>query len=90
MSTIYRRTESNWLTGHPSDKSLTYWRAYARKIFSRFPRVEEIEICRDGRKSSSEFLRIGADIPARNQYVVIASTGGRWGRSRRDYPPANL
>lgn len=85
-STVYRRSNSNWLSSHATDRSITYWRCQAREIFARLPHVEEVEVVTTGRKTDSELL--GADkMPARNQYVIIASTGGKWGKSRRDYAP---
>ena len=85
---IYRRTENNWLSGHSTDRSLTYWRAQARDVFTRFPSVAEVEIVRDGYKTHSDFIARGAQCAAPGQYVIVASTGGKWGKSRSDYPPA--
>lgn len=85
---VYRRTESNWISAHPTDRSLTYWRSQAREIFSRFPSVSEIEVVRDGYKTHSDFIARGARRVSPDQYVIVASTGGKWGRSRRDYAPA--
>ena len=87
---VYRRSESQWLTSHPSDKSLTYWRSQVRAIFGRLPQVDEIEIVKTGRKTDSALLGRGETLPAANQYVIIASTGGKWGKSRRDFAPRNL
>lgn len=85
---IYRRENSNWLSSHATDKSLTYWRCQARDIFARYPHVNLIEVVRSGRKSDSDLIGRGQDTPARDQYVIIASTGGKYGKSRRDYSPA--
>lgn len=85
-STVYRRSGSNWLSSHATDRSITYWRCQAREIFARLPQVEVVEIITTGRKTDSALL--GSDkMPARDQYVIIASTGGKYGKSRRDYPP---
>lgn len=83
---IYRRTESNWISGHGcANHSLRYWRAQARDIFTRFPTVTEIEVVRSGRKTDSDFIARGVRHAAPGQYVIVASTGGKWGRSRSDY-----
>jgi hypothetical protein len=88
-NTVYRRRNSNWLSSHATSRQITYWRKQARDIFARYPQVDEIEIIITGRKSESQFISRGQYLPARNQYVVVASTGGKYGRSRRDYPPAS-
>ena len=86
-STVYRRSNSNWMKSHANDRSISYWRSQARDIFARFPQVEEIEVVGSGLKSESQFLARGEKHPARNQYVIVASTGGKWGKSRADYAP---
>ena len=87
QNTVYRRADSDWLSAHKVNHSISYWRSQARHIFATFPQVEEIEVVTTGRKVDSSFISRGKDTPARNQYVIIASTGGKWGKSRRDYPP---
>ena len=87
---IYRRENTNWLSSHAKDKSLTYWRCAARDIFSRYPSVTLIEVVRSGRKTDSSLLARGEDYPARDQYVIVASTGGKWGKSRRDFAPQSV
>ena len=84
---IYRRDNSEWLSSHETDHSLTYWRSQARKIFARYPQVTLIEVVRSGRKTDSSLIARGEDYPARDQYVIVASTGGAWGKSRRDFEP---
>jgi len=85
---IYRRSSSNWISSHATDRSLTYWRSQARDIFARFPAVDLIEVIRNGKKIESSLLARGQDRPARDQYVIVASTGGgKWGKSRKDYAP---
>lgn len=84
---IYRRENSNWLSSHATDKSLTYWRCQARDIFARYPQITLIEVVRSGRKTDSSLIARGEDCPAPDQYVIIASTGGKWGKSRRDFAP---
>ena len=87
---IYRRAYSNWLSSHATDKSLTYWRCQARDIFTRYPGVTLIEVVRSGRKTDSSLLARGEDYPARDQYVIVASTAGKWGKSRRDFAPQSV
>lgn len=89
-NTLYRRSESNWIgsTGESRDVSTNYWRAQARQIFNKFPRVEVIEIVRTGRKTNSGILKRGSDKVPAECAVIIASTGGAWGKSRRNYLPA--
>jgi len=83
----YRRSESDWIAANHDDRSLTYWRSQARDIFFGYPTVDLVEIIRSGRKTDSELLRRGDGYAAPGQYVIIASTGGRWGRCRQDYRP---
>ena len=72
---------------HTTDRSEIYWRADARRIFALRPDVNHIEVVRDGCKTTSRLLDRGEYHPWPGNWVVIASTGGRWGRSRRDYSP---
>lgn len=87
-NTYYRRNESNWIgNADAKEVSVNYWRKQARAIFGRYPSVEVIEIVRTGRKTDSTILRRGVDIVPRECAVILASTGGSWGKSRRDYLP---
>ena len=87
-NTYYRRSESNWIgNADANEVSKNYWRKQAREIFSRYPSVEVIEIVRTGRKTDSAILRRGSDTVPRECVVILASTGGAWGRSRRDFFP---
>jgi hypothetical protein len=89
-NTIYRRTASNWIGSTGGKRSsVNYWRQHARKVFRDYPTVEAVEIVHTGRKSDSGLLRRGADRAPAGFFVTIASTGGAWGKSRRDYPPAS-
>ena len=91
MSTIYRRTESNWVgsTGDSKDAGINYWRKQAREAFARHPGIEIVEVVKSGRKTDSQVLARGQDVAPSHAYVIVASTGGSWGKSRRDYAPAN-
>ena len=84
---IYRRNESNWLSSHATNKSLTYWRSQARDIFGRYPQVTLIEVVRSGCKTDSSLIARGEVYPSQDQYVIVSSTGGTWGKSRRDFAP---
>ena len=87
-NTYYRRSESNWLgNAELNEVGVNYWRKQARYYFNKYPSVEVIEIVRTGRKTDSAILRRGSDTVPRECVVILASTGGSWGRSRRDYLP---
>lgn len=84
----YSRSALRELTLHPTkDKSEQYWRIAARRIFAGAPKIEIVEIVHTGRKLDSEYLKRGDRHPPNNVVVVLASTGGRWGKSRRIYYP---
>jgi hypothetical protein len=96
MSTIYRRDQSNWIgsNGNPRDVSLNYWRKQASDMFHLHPHIEVVEVVKSGRVADSALLerRNGGHAPD-NAAVIVASTGGRWGKSRRDFhprPPSGL
>jgi hypothetical protein len=89
-TTIYRRTESNWIgsTGDSRRASNNYWRKQAREIFGKYPSVEVVEIVKSGNKLDSGLLKRGDDRAPAGFFVIVASTGGSYGKSRRDYAPA--
>ena len=89
MNTYYRRSESNWIgsTDDPSEVSINYWRKQAKAIFDRYPTVEVVEVIRTGRKTDSGILKRGSNNVPCECAVILASTGGAWGRSRRDFLP---
>lgn len=62
-----------------------YWSKQARDIFARFPAVHSVEVVRTGRKTDA--VHLTKDAPEPGWAVIIASTGGKWGKSRRDYLP---
>lgn len=88
MSTIYRRTESNWISGKGANVSTAYWRCAARRIFAEHPEIEAVEIVKTGNKLDSSLLRRGDRHSPSGFAVVIASTGGKFGKSRMDFYPA--
>ena len=88
MNTYFRRSESNWLgDADAKEVSVNYWRKQARYYFQKFPSVEVVEIVRTGRKTDSKILKRGSNSVPRECAVILASTGGSWGRSRRDFLP---
>jgi hypothetical protein len=66
-------------------QTFRYWAKQARSIFARFPSVQSVEVVRTGRKTDAK--RLVKDAPEPGWAVIIASTGGRWGKRRRDYLP---
>ena len=88
-NTLYRRSESDWIgsTGDRRDAGTNYWRAQARKVFPQFPQVEVVEIVHSGRKTDSAILKRGSDSVPCYCAVIVASTGGAWGKSRRNFMP---
>lgn len=83
MLTLFIRRADNF---SPADGSERYWFSEARGIFDRFPEVESVEIVRSGRKTDSTIPRGVRHAPP-GRYVIVASTGGKWGKSRRDFAP---
>lgn len=83
-SKIYRRATINTLKP-TEDRSLRYWRAAARQIFEEYPTVELVECVTNGCKTSSQLVKRGCDVAPAGVYVIIASTGGKYGKSRREY-----
>jgi hypothetical protein len=76
---LNRRSESDWIgpTGRGKDAGINYWRSQVRRVFKDYP----------GRKTDSSILSRYNEIPPCEFYVIVASTGGKWGKSRRDFPP---
>ena len=72
------------------DRSLLYWRKQAREIFERDASVDTIEIVRSGNKMDSSILARGSKYAPSGKYVIVASTGGAWGKSRRDFAPVTV
>ena len=68
-----------------------YWKFQANRIFEKNPGVTLVEIVRSGRKIDSKFTLRGAKYTSHSHvYTIIASTGGRWGKSRREFGPISL
>jgi hypothetical protein len=63
-----------------------YWTKQARDIFARFPSVQSVEVVRTGRKTDA--VHLVKDVLDPGWAVIVASTGGKWGKSRRDFMPA--
>jgi hypothetical protein len=90
-SIFTRNAESqttNILSASPA--SIKYWRSAADKIFAARPDVHSVEVVHSGNITDATHLPgKGARRPSEPGWaVIIASTGGRWGKSRRDYLPA--
>lgn len=66
-------------------QTFRYWAKQARAVFDRFPAVHSVEVVRTGRKTDAKHLTKDTIEPG--WAVIIASTGGKWGKSRRDYMP---
>lgn len=84
-SRIYRRETIATL---PETKmgSMKYSRAFARQIFARLPQIEIVEYVSTGLKTDSQYVgKRGVQVPPAGVYVRICSTGGKWGKSSRDY-----
>jgi hypothetical protein len=80
----YRRDTIDSLP--PTDShSARYWRKDARDTFARYPNVHTVQIV--DRKTDSPYLPRGVQHPPEGVVVVHASSGGSFGRSRRDYYP---
>ena len=73
--------------GKTDDHSLRYWRKQAKDILDQHPEIETVKIARSGNKT--DILPRGVSYPEDGVYVIIASTGGKYGKSRREYPPRN-
>ena len=68
-----------------SDRSKLYWRSFARTVFAENLHINLIEVVKSGRKTDSEYLVRGQDTPAPGIVVILASTGGAHGKSRREF-----
>jgi hypothetical protein len=87
-NTIYKRSTIETLA-KTENKSLQYWRAEAKKVFTRHADVQQVEIVQTGRKTDSTLLvKSGRRLNRPDGVaVIIASTGGKWGRSRVNLVP---
>lgn len=83
---IYFRSKMDVLPPAES-QSEVYSRSQARKAFERFPSVNWVEYVPTGCKLDSTFMHKGEYYAPDEVYVIISSTGGRWGKSRRDFAP---
>ena len=86
-SRIYGRATIGGLPA-TKDKSEQYSRKQAADIFAKHEAVEIVEYVTTGKKTDSTFLSFGEKQSPAGIAVVVASTGGKWGKSRRDYLPA--
>lgn len=59
-----------------------YWRSQAHRIMKEHPqRIHTVVVA----ASKSDVFARGCYTPPPGVYVCIRSTGGKWGRGRRDY-----
>lgn len=65
------------------DRSLMYWQREAKRILAKGNKTV-VEVVR-GNKTDSKVLARGQTTPPKHVHVIIASSGGKWGKSRRDY-----
>lgn len=84
MTLIFTPETAAQQSGH--SQLFRYWAKQARDIFARFPSVHSVEVVRTGRKTDA--VHLVKDTLDPGWAVVIASTGGKWGKSRRDFMPA--
>jgi len=90
--TYHRTAPSEWAipTNNKREVSENYWRKQARTVFSNHSAIQTVEIVFTGRKTDSRFLKRGEQTAPPGVCVIIASTGGSWGRSRREFLPLVL
>lgn len=86
---IYRR-ESIAALPKASNQSCVYSRSQARQIFATRPEIDLVEYCPAGRKTDSQLIGRGVDYAPAGCYVIIASTGGKFGKSRRNFAPRSI
>lgn len=82
---IYTRQEfvNGFLFNKNGTVSQKYWLSQARNIFSRFGHIHVIE--KVNKKSFSMFLKRGSQTAPKGMAIIVPSTSGKWGKSRRDY-----
>ena len=79
---IYRRETIETL--NPTKfKSLQYWRKQAKDLFEANNDTNMVEVVLSGNKLDSQILTRGQTKTPFGIVVVIASTGGKWGKSKR-------
>lgn len=70
-----------------TNRSAIYSRSQARQIFAMMPHVVMVEYVDGGRKMDSQILKRGDGYAPKGCYIIVSSTGGTWGKSRRDFAP---
>jgi hypothetical protein len=90
--TYHRTAPSEWAssTNNKREVSENYWRKQARTVFASHSAIETVEIVFTGRKTDSKFIKRGKQTAPEGVCVILASTGGSWGRSRREFLPLVL
>lgn len=88
MSTTYLSATINELPA-TADKSTTYWRKQAKDVFAKQPSIHTVEVVWTGNKTDSRVIRRGEKNAPSGHVVILASTGGKWGKSRREFWPVD-
>lgn len=83
-TSTYTRTES---TETYTDHRSRYWRGQAQRLFSERPDIHTVEVVHTGRKTDSTLLPKGSRLPDKGVAVIVGATGGRWGKSRKNFLP---
>ena len=79
---IYRR-ETIEMLKPTKFKSLQYWRKQAKDLFEENGDTSLVEVVLSGNKMDSQILTRGQTKTPFGVVVIIASTGGKWGKSKR-------
>ena len=82
MNSIYSRTDITMdIQGSP------FWQAKIARIFLEYAQVDTVEVVHSGRLSDAHHRYRGATHAHPGCYVIMASTKGKWGKSRQDFEP---
>ncbi len=69
------------------NNSQRYWRKQARDMFAQYPTINKVECVTSSNKLDSKYVRRGDTHSPQGVIVIIASSSGRWGKSRRTFLP---
>lgn len=67
-----------------NDMSFRYWRRQANNIFEQYPQCNVVEIVRGGKIKNSFYLANEEIAKRSGAYIILCSTAGQYGKSRRD------
>jgi hypothetical protein len=85
----YIRVEMDRLSP-TTDKSKQYWRAQARKIFASRPDIMVVYVAdlkTDLATAEPVVVARGGDHTGPGIAAIVASSGGKWGKSRQNFLP---